>query len=209
LKKLVLALGIVFALLLFGCLGSSGTPAFVQAPAAAGATVSAATSTPTATPTATPIGQIQQTATPTSVAASFNLDAVKAKVEASVAKMFPTLAPFSLDQYTDTQFGVFYKKEVTAKEGGLSVIYSFTVRRAIAEELRPAAAAKYPSVTQVNGVTVYYELVNEGTAAQVSRGDVACAYDGVNKGFVFFEIGNKVMNKAGVEGIFKELLTAC
>ena len=201
-KKLALLVGVVFALLLFGCLGSTGTQAATATPGAA-ATVSVAT----ATPSATPIGQIQQTATPTTIAAGFNLEAVKAKVEASAGKLFPAIAPVSLDQYADSYFGNYYKKETPVREGAYTVTYSFTVRRSTASELKHSA--EYPSTTTVNGETVYYELVNEGTPAQISRGDVACVAEGVNKGFVFFSISGKVMTKADVENVFKELMTDC
>jgi len=204
LKKLALLVGVVFALLLFGCLGSTGAQAATATPGAA-ATVSAAT----ATPSATPIGQIQQTATPTTVAASFNLEAVKANVEAAVVKMYPNLAPFSLDQYDDNMFGIYYKKETSSKEKDMTVGYSFIVRRTTADELRPASAAKYPQQLFVGDETVYYEILYDGTAAQVSRGSIACVANGVNKGFVLFEISNKPMASAEVRAVFAELVSAC
>ncbi|MCX6767676.1 MAG: hypothetical protein NTY90_03035 [Candidatus Micrarchaeota archaeon] len=194
---------LVFSLLLFGCVGApaaSPTPVpTIQAsatPAASAASVSP-----------TPIGQIQQTATPTTIAPTFNLEAVKSKVEASVNKLFTNLKPFTLDQYTTNQvWGLYYEKELKIKEAGVDVNYLIRVRRPTAEEIRPGMGAIYSKTKNIGGKSVFYEVRDEGLMAQFSAGAISCVSDNLNKAFIIFEIKNKVLN---IDDVFNEFVQAC
>ncbi len=200
LKKTFFLALIVLSILLFGCLAPPAGPTPIPT------TTPTPSPTPTASPTATPIGQVQQTATPTVIAPTFNLEALKASVEASMEKLFPNLKPFSLDQYTDADYGIFYKKEAKVKEQDTDVVYFVTVRRATAAEMKPGSGSVYPKVKTIDGETVYYEVQNEGTPAQRSLGAVSCVSEGLNKAFILFDIKNKVMN---IDDVFKEFVKAC
>ena len=200
------ALTLALAVLLFGCVSQAAPTATPTATPTPAPTLASVTPVPTATPEPTPIGQIQQTATPTAIALSFDLEALKTRVEASVEKLLPQLKPFSMDQHEDRAYGLFYEKEVKTKENDMDVSYLFRVRRPVAEEIRPGTSSTYPKTKTIGGKTVFYDVLGDGTPAQVSKGSVSCIAEGINKALVFFEIRNKVMN---IDDALNELVKVC